>query len=78
MLQDFRLDDGQVSTLSRQGMLAFLLPLSASLQERQPLLFARSFTLWGVRLHSRSAYCLQVYRPHRAYLVPPAIHLRSV
>jgi len=34
MLQDFRLDDlGQVCTLSRQGILAFLLPLSASLQD---------------------------------------------
>jgi hypothetical protein len=34
MLQNFRLDDpGQVCTLSRQGILAFLLPLSVPLQD---------------------------------------------
>ena len=75
MLQDFRLDDlGQVSTLSRQGISAFLPPLSVSLQDSLRFLPVplppREFSVTRVPLTVRISD-----RPHGAYLVPSTTHL---
>ncbi len=79
MLHDFRLDDlGQVCTLSRQGILAFLPPLSVSLQDSLRFLPVplppREFGFTCVPLTVETT----TNRPHGAYLVPSTTHLRSV
>lgn len=75
MLQDFRLDDlGQVCTLSRQGILAFLPPLSVPLQDSLRFLPVPlptgEFNVTRVPLTVRISD-----RPHGAYLVPSTTHL---
>ena len=75
MLQDFRLDDlGQVCTLSRQGILAFLPPLSVSLQDSLRFLPVplppREFGFTRVPLTVQKSD-----RPYGAYLVPSTTHL---
>ena len=74
MLQDSWLDNlGQVSTLSRRGILASLLPLSASLQDSLCFLYVpippEDFGFTHVRL------TVLMDRPHGACLVPSATHL---
>jgi len=78
MLQDSRLDDlGQVCTLSRQGILAFLPPLSVPLQDSLRFLpvplppgeFGVTCVPLTVSLPDR---------PCGAYLVPSTTHFRRV
>lgn len=69
-------DLGQVCTLSRQGISAFLPPLSASLQDSLRFLPVplppREFSVTHVPLTVEKK---TTNRPHGAYLVPSTTHL---